>query len=110
MLKLEELKKGFKDEEINLTSLFFADNGMVITWSIKDAKRVVKCVIDAGKQCGLEINKNMSNIIIFNSKNFKNKYVQYILREGNELLQKDIEEMRMQNKENRWLKGIHNGE
>ena len=41
MKKLEELNKGFEDEVFEITPLFFADDGMLLTDSIKNAEVVV---------------------------------------------------------------------
>ena len=44
MKKLEELNKGLEDEVFKITSLFSADDGMLLTDSIRNAKKVVDTV------------------------------------------------------------------
>jgi len=66
--KLEELDKGYKDEIFKITSLFFADDGMLLATSIKEAEEVIDVTLRISKDYGLEINKNKSKIIIFNMK------------------------------------------
>ena len=66
--KLDQLNRGFKDQILNVTSLFFADDGMLLASSVQDAERVVEKVVEAGLECGLEINKQKSNIVVFNMK------------------------------------------
>ena len=60
--------KGFKNELINLGILFFADDALIIASSIEDITFNIKKVIEIGQKCGLDINKEKSNIIIYNMK------------------------------------------
>ena len=66
--ELERLGKGFKDEKFRIDSLFFADDGMLLTNSVEDAEEVIIRMEEVGRSFGLEINKGKSNIIIFNLK------------------------------------------
>ena len=66
MKKLEELNKGFEDDIFQITSLFFPDDGMLLTDSIKNTEMVVDTVTKVSRECGLNIIKEKSNIIIFN--------------------------------------------
>ena len=66
--RLEELDKGYQDEIFKITSLFYADDGMILTNSLEHASTVVEEVVNVSKNLGLEINKQKSNIIIFNIK------------------------------------------
>ena len=50
-------------------ALFFADDGMILMQTQQEAKESIKILSNIAKDCGLSINKNKSNIIIFNSKN-----------------------------------------
>lgn len=68
MKKLEELNLGYKDETFKITSLFFADDGMLLAEGLEDAETVIEEVVNTSRECGLEINKQKSNIIIFNKK------------------------------------------
>ena len=68
MKKLEREGKGFKNENIKIESLFFADDGLIMATSIEEAKENIKALIEVCGDCGLEINKDKSNIIIFNMK------------------------------------------
>ena len=77
MQQIQDLNKGYRDEEFNITYLFFADHGMLLTSSVEDTKHVIKKMEEIGKEFGLEINKEKSRIIIFNMKvrpeNIENK-------------------------------------
>lgn len=64
MQELEKLDQGYKDEHFNITSLYFADNGMVLLSSVEDAEKVIEQVIKTGRENGLQINKQKSNIIV----------------------------------------------
>lgn len=68
MQQIQDLNKGYRDEEFNITYLFFADHGMLLTSSVEDTKHVIKKMEEIGKEFGLEINKEKSRIIIFNMK------------------------------------------
>ncbi len=68
MQKLENLNKGYRDENFNVTSLFFGDDGMLLASSVKDAEEVIEQVLSTGRECGLEMNKEKSKIIVFNMK------------------------------------------
>ena len=68
MEALEKAKKGFKNDLFMLSSLFFADDGLLMSETIKAAENIIRMVTDISKECGLELNKNKSSIIIFNIK------------------------------------------
>ena len=68
MKKIEEEGRGFKNELLRIGTLFFADDALVLTENIEDAKFNVKLLVETGRKCGLEINKDKSNIMIFNMK------------------------------------------
>ena len=50
MMKKLELNKGFEDEIFQITSLFFADDGMLLTDSIKNAEMVVDTVTKVSRE------------------------------------------------------------
>ena len=64
--ELEKLDCGYKDEAFRISSLFFADDGMLLASSVGEAVQVIEKMETVGKEYGLEINKQKSNIIIFN--------------------------------------------
>ena len=65
---LEEEGRGFVDEMIKISVLFFADDGLILVRSVKDAERMIQLLVDQGDRSGLRINKDKSKILIFNSK------------------------------------------
>ena len=52
-----------------IVALFFADDGMILMQTIQEAEKSIQLLSENTNDCGLSINKNKSNIIIFNSKN-----------------------------------------
>ena len=59
---------GYRDENVNIESLYFADDGLLLANSIEDAKNNLKIVIQVSREFGLEINKEKRNVMIFNMK------------------------------------------
>ena len=57
---------GYKDDIVNVNSLYFADDGLLLAGNIEDATNNLKMVMQISREFGLEINKEKSNIIIFN--------------------------------------------
>lgn len=66
MERIEKDGDGFKDEDFKISSLFFADDALVIAESIEGARRNIKMIIEEGKRYGLDINAEKSNILIYN--------------------------------------------
>ena len=66
MQDLEGLGSGYKDEDIRLASLFFADDGMLLADSVGEAEQVIDRMRQIGNEYGLEMNMQKSKIIIFN--------------------------------------------
>ena len=50
-------------------ALLFADDGIILIQPLPEAKESIQILSNIAKDCGLSINKNKSNIIIFNSNN-----------------------------------------
>ena len=50
-------------------TLFFADDGMILMQTLQEAGKSSQILSEIANDCVLNINKNKSNIIIFNSKN-----------------------------------------
>ena len=57
---------GYKDDIIQINALYFADDGLLLANSIEDAENNLKLVIEISRKFGLEINKEKSNVLIFN--------------------------------------------
>ena len=64
--ELEKLNKGYRDQNFSISSLFFADDGMILANNIEDARHIIRKLMEIGKDVGLEINKGKSHVIIFN--------------------------------------------
>ena len=66
MSKVEEKGIEYEVDGINISTLFFADDSMALAKTEKAAKKNLEIIIEESKKFGLEINKEKSNIIIFN--------------------------------------------
>ena len=67
--ELENKIKGYKTNKVNIKTLFFADDGLIISKNEEEARKDIEEIQKVAKEFGLEINKNKSNIMIFNTKN-----------------------------------------
>ena len=65
---LRKSNLGFRNSTFHIPLLFFADDGLILTNSVKEAKTLIKELHDISTKCGLEINKLKSHILIFNKK------------------------------------------
>lgn len=68
MTELEEKGTGFQNEEIKLSSLYFADDGLILSPTLEDTKKNIQLVTEISRKYGLELNKDKSNTIIYNMK------------------------------------------
>ena len=57
---------GYRDEAFYIPALFFADNGLLIANSRKQAEQLLDAMRDAAGRCGLEMNAVKSKCMIFN--------------------------------------------
>ena len=66
MEKIEKEGDSFKDDDINIGTLFFADDALVIAETIEGARKNIKLIIEEGRKYGLDINTEKSSILAFN--------------------------------------------
>ena len=64
--ELEKTKMGYKDENLTLNTIFFADDGLQLSGSLEEAKMNINALKEVSKKYGLELNKEKSNFMIFN--------------------------------------------
>ena len=57
-----------KDENFALKSLFFADDALLLSHSLEEARENLEIITNTSREFGLEINREKSNILIFNMK------------------------------------------
>ena len=67
--KMYTCLNGINRNICKIVALFFADDGMILMQTLQEAKESIQILSNFAKVCGLSINKNKSNIIIFNSNN-----------------------------------------
>ena len=63
-----EKRPGFKFRDFRVNCLFFADDSIIIEKTEEDLRRTLDILSGESSKLGLEINKNKSKILIFNSK------------------------------------------
>ena len=68
MAEVDKRGKGYNDEHISLKSLFFADDALMLSHSLKDAKDNLDIITQISREYGLEINSEKSCVMIFNVK------------------------------------------
>ena len=66
--ELDQKGRGYKDENFALKSLIFADDALLLSHSLEEAREILKIITDKSRNFGLEINREKSNILIFNMK------------------------------------------
>ena len=68
MNELDQKGRGYKDENFALKSLFFADDALLLSHSLEEARENLEIITNTSREFGLEINREKSNILIFNMK------------------------------------------
>ena len=68
MAELDRRGTGYNDEHIKIKSLFFADDALLLSHSLEEAKENLDIITDVSREFGLEINIEKSNVLIFNLK------------------------------------------
>ncbi|CAL4219705.1 unnamed protein product [Meganyctiphanes norvegica] len=63
--KLEEQGNNLIIEGANFSSLFFADDSLMITRSIEEAEENIRIIAKISKEFGLEINESKSKVMIY---------------------------------------------
>ena len=64
--ELDKRGKGYNDEHISLKSLFFADDALMLSHSLKDAKDNLDIITQISREYGLEMNSEKSCVMICN--------------------------------------------
>ena len=73
MNSIEEKGVEYEVENLKISSLFFADDGTLLTKTEQDAKKNLDIIIEASLKFGLVINKDKSNILVYNNENITGK-------------------------------------
>ena len=58
---------GFRNRQIYLPLLMFADDGLMLSQSIHELEIMLQVLIKVSEECGLKINKDKSVILIYNN-------------------------------------------
>ena len=59
-------------------ALFFADDGLLLMKSLRETKESIAVITEIAKECGLNINKENSNIMIYNYKETTEEFIEGI--------------------------------
>ena len=66
--KLYDNLSGVNTNICKIVALFFADDGMILMQSLRETKESIQVLMNIAEECGMNINKDKSNIMIFNHK------------------------------------------
>ena len=66
--KLYDNLSGVNTNICKIVALFFADDGMIVMQSLRETKESIQVLMIIAEECGMNINKDKSNIMIFNHK------------------------------------------
>ena len=64
--KLESECERYQDDLLKIVALFLADDGLLLAKTLQKAERTIDKLVKVGEECGLNINKAKSSILIFN--------------------------------------------
>ena len=103
MTNLEEKGTPYEIDNIKLSSIFFADDSIAIAKTMEDAKKNLGIVSETSKVFGLHINKDKSNVLIYNNSEgiedddikvvHKIKYLGLMISDGQDIFKDQKEEM-----------------
>ena len=60
-----ENRMGYRDD-FYVPVLFYADDGLLLARSCGEAEDMIQMMIEVALECGLNINKGKSNVLLFN--------------------------------------------
>ena len=65
---LKDLNKGFRKGNIEVPVLYYIDDGLIITNSIKDTELIIKEIEEKSSEYGLKLNKEKCSILVINKR------------------------------------------
>ena len=63
---IHDLKLGYKDENFSISSLFYMDDGLILTNNMQNMHKIIFRIQNICLKYGLKLNKNKCKIMIFN--------------------------------------------
>ena len=66
--KLQNCDLDFIYIVCKISAIFFAGDGLLLTDNLHKTNEIIQILIDISRECGLELNKDKSKILIFNCK------------------------------------------
>ena len=64
---IHKLNLGYKDEKFSISSLFYMDDGLILTNNMQNMHQIIFRIQNICLKYGLKLNKNKCKIMIFNS-------------------------------------------
>ena len=61
-----ESRMGYRDDGFYVPVLFYAVDGLLLARSYGEGEDMIQMVIEVAGECGLNINKGKSNVLLFN--------------------------------------------
>ena len=66
---MERKGLGFKNDSVYMPLIFFADDGVLLSNSVRDMERMIDLLVEEAAKIGMEVNKEKCNVMVFNRKN-----------------------------------------
>ena len=76
--KIYNKLEGINTDICKIVALFFADDGLLLMKSLRETKESIAVITEIAKECGLNINKEKSNIMIYNYKETTEEFIEGI--------------------------------
>ena len=63
---IQENNSGYKDAEIHIPCLFYADDGLIFAENREEMKGTIRLLEKKASECGLQLNREKCQIMIYN--------------------------------------------
>ena len=64
--EIKNYNHGFRNRKYFITALFFADDGLLMAETKTEAEQMITKLNNIASECGLEVNKLKSHVLVFN--------------------------------------------
>ena len=65
---IKNYNHGFRNRKYFIPALFFADDGLIMSETKTEAEKMISKLNNIASECGLEVNKLKSHVLVFNKK------------------------------------------
>ena len=66
---------GYRDSNVFVPVLFYADDGIVLARNVDEAEQMIGVLVEVSRECGLSLNREKSQVLIYNSREPKPEYM-----------------------------------